>query len=148
MRFRHSTPPRLTASDIEHAAAAVFQMLTPSTVTYPEEAIAFAVDQYATKGGRRRDDVRVVAGELLANAVLHGNEQDPAKTIRTRCLWRKGFYLAVQDEGPGFDVTNPPFVAGRSGVPPEGGLGLPYAKRRADLLYTCGSTVVSWFREG
>lgn len=45
--------------------------------------------------------------EALANAVLHGNRNDPGKRVLVACFCDctsdKGLLLVVRDEGPGFD---------------------------------------------
>ncbi len=123
----------------------VLELPTPAR-DYAPEPIAFAIGHYATAGhGRRGGDVEVVAGELIANAAYHGNDRDPSKLLRVYCLWRQCFYLVVQDEGPGFDIKAPPFVPGKSGIPPEGGLGLAVITQRTDLVYADGSAVIAVF---
>ena len=51
-------------------------------------------------------DIFVALQEALANAVLHGCQNDSAKTIR---CWVEidpsAFRIVIQDPGPGFDVT-------------------------------------------
>jgi hypothetical protein len=137
---------RLCVVDLQAAeGVALLDMSTPVD-PYPEQAISFIVDQYVIGGGGRHDDVRAAVGELLANAVIHGNERDAQKEITTSCAWTNGFYVGVRDEGGGFDVDHPPFVMGRSGKPPEGGMGLKVVRQRSDLLYTDGSAVICAFR--
>ena len=45
--------------------------------------------------------------EALANAVVHGNENDPSRRVLVACFCDctsdKGLLLVVRDEGPGFD---------------------------------------------
>jgi len=49
-------------------------------------------------------DIFVALQEALANAVLHGCENDPSKTI---CCWveidASAFTITISDPGPGFD---------------------------------------------
>jgi anti-sigma regulatory factor (Ser/Thr protein kinase) len=51
------------------------------------------------------NEVTLVARELLANAVMHGNRQDPRKkaSFRLEELCGAGFTVEVKDEGQGFD---------------------------------------------
>jgi anti-sigma regulatory factor (Ser/Thr protein kinase) len=49
----------------------------------------------------------VVLRELLANAVVHGNFNSPARTVRGRVehIAEGQFRIAVEDEGEGFDYA-------------------------------------------
>ncbi len=50
-------------------------------------------------------DILVALQEALANAVLHGSRNDPAKTIHCRVeIDPSAFLITVRDPGPGFDV--------------------------------------------
>ena len=51
-------------------------------------------------------DIFVALQEALANAVLHGCENDGAKTIRCRVeIDPSAFTIVIRDPGPGFDVA-------------------------------------------
>jgi serine/threonine-protein kinase RsbW len=53
--------------------------------------------------------VRVALTEALANALEHGNRNDPTK--RVRCSYRvdaEALVVEVEDEGPGFDPGRVP----------------------------------------
>jgi serine/threonine-protein kinase RsbW len=57
----------------------------------------------------QEEDVEVALREALANAVLHGNQQNIYKRAFIRCHIRFGkLSIIVQDEGAGFDPTNLP----------------------------------------
>ncbi len=51
--------------------------------------------------------VETALREALANAVLHGNRQDPGKKVRICCACEasQGILIVVKDEGEGFDPT-------------------------------------------
>src|SRR6516225_2465906 len=51
--------------------------------------------------------VELALREALNNAVIHGNEMDPAKLVEVRCRCErgKGVWLIVRDHGNGFDPT-------------------------------------------
>jgi anti-sigma regulatory factor (Ser/Thr protein kinase) len=55
-------------------------------------------------------ELEIALREALANAVFHGNRSDAAKRVLVRayCDPKKGFVIAVRDEGPGFDPTKVP----------------------------------------
>src|SRR5437867_4483725 len=51
-------------------------------------------------------DLLMPMKNALGNACKHGNGNDPAKTVSVELvLTRKGAFVAVTDEGPGFDVA-------------------------------------------
>ena len=55
----------------------------------------------------QEEDVEVALREALANAVLHGNQQNICKRVFIRCHIQFGeLSIIVQDEGAGFDPTN------------------------------------------
>jgi serine/threonine-protein kinase RsbW len=55
-------------------------------------------------------ELEIALREALANAVLHGNRSDAAKKVLVRayCDPKKGFVIAVRDEGAGFDPAKVP----------------------------------------
>lgn len=56
------------------------------------------------------EHVELALREALANAIVHGNRQDPQKKVRVRCFCQpnRGMLLAVEDEGSGFDPAKVP----------------------------------------
>jgi serine/threonine-protein kinase RsbW len=50
-------------------------------------------------------DVETALREALANAVIHGNRQNPDKKVRICCACQpgRGLLIIVKDEGDGFD---------------------------------------------
>jgi serine/threonine-protein kinase RsbW len=54
-------------------------------------------------------DVEIALREALANAIIHGNHQDPQKHVRVTCRCEpEGVSIDVKDEGQGFDVDKVP----------------------------------------
>ena len=55
-------------------------------------------------------ELEIALREALANAVFHGNRSDAAKSVLVRayCDPKKGFVIAVRDEGRGFDPGKVP----------------------------------------
>ncbi len=52
-------------------------------------------------------DVEVALREALANAIIHGNHENPRKHVHVRCRCKPDeLSVAVKDEGRGFDVNN------------------------------------------
>jgi hypothetical protein len=119
------------------ASAAVLDIPTPHRA-YPARAIGFVLKQAGTRLQHRIDDIRIVAGELISNAVRHGNRRDASKRLRVYCSWREEcFYFAVQDEGDGFDLCAPSYRC----LPASDSVGLMLSERRADLLYNFNDPV-------
>lgn len=63
----------------------------------------------------KEDDIELALSEALANAVVHGCQCDPSKTVEC-CLvgdGKRGLVIVVRDPGPGFDpaVVPPPTAA-------------------------------------
>jgi serine/threonine-protein kinase RsbW len=61
---------------------------------------------------RNRDgsemDIEIALREALANAVVHGNRQDPRKSVHVtcRCTTDGEVSITVEDEGEGFDADS------------------------------------------
>jgi serine/threonine-protein kinase RsbW len=54
-------------------------------------------------------EVEIALREALANAIIHGNHEDPRKHVYVRCRCRPNeVTIAVKDEGRGFDVNKVP----------------------------------------
>ena len=56
------------------------------------------------------DAVRLALTEALANAIIHGNKEDPSKkvTIWGACEAHEKLLLVITDEGEGFDPASVP----------------------------------------
>ena len=54
---------------------------------------------------KRTDDVEIAIREVLSNAVIHGNHEDPGKqvSVTCRCSVDGEVLITVRDEGLGFD---------------------------------------------
>jgi serine/threonine-protein kinase RsbW len=51
-------------------------------------------------------DVEIALREALANAIIHGNHENPAKHVYVRCRCKADeVSIAVKDEGRGFDTN-------------------------------------------
>jgi serine/threonine-protein kinase RsbW len=52
-------------------------------------------------------DIEIAVREALANAIIHGNHEDPRKhVVVTCCCKRDEVSIAVKDEGQGFNTNN------------------------------------------
>jgi serine/threonine-protein kinase RsbW len=51
-------------------------------------------------------DVEIALREALANAIIHGNHENPRKHVNVRCHCKRDeVSIAVKDEGRGFDLN-------------------------------------------
>src|SRR5882724_5461239 len=60
----------------------------------------------------KEEFVELALREAVSNAILHGNRLEPRKLVHVRCCCEgsKGLFIAVRDQGHGFDpntVANP-----------------------------------------
>ena len=54
-------------------------------------------------------DVEIALREALANAIIHGNREDPRKHVHVNCRCEPDeVSITVKDEGKGFDTNNVP----------------------------------------
>ena len=54
-------------------------------------------------------DVEIALREALANAIIHGNHENPRKHVHVRCRCNPDeLSIAVKDEGRGFDMNKMP----------------------------------------
>lgn len=67
------------------------------------------VARFRNRDGSERD-VEMALREALANAIVHGNQQDPRKSVYVacRCTTDGEISITVQDEGQGFDADSVP----------------------------------------
>ena len=125
------------------------ELTFPSRIAAVEEATA-AVAEILRCTGATEDllyDVEVALREAVANAVLHGNRQDPSKavvvTVRTT---PEKLELTVRDEGAGFDPEAVPDPTAPDQVLRSSGRGLLLMRTFMDqvawLIRTGGGTTV------
>ena len=77
------------------------------------------------------DDLHMALVEALTNAVLHGNHEDPAKTVVVfgRCDAQAQLVIAVTDQGDGFDPAALPDPTAAENVCADHGRGVFLMKR-------------------
>lgn len=82
----------------------------PSSVGYVRHAVSEIVDaceRLAFAGSRATLNLRVALGEVLANAILYGNGEDPGRLVRIDAdLCPGAAVVTVTDEGSGFDLAS------------------------------------------
>ena len=84
----------------------------PATVPALEEVVQdiMALASEMKCGEEHFAEIELALREALANAVIHGNREDPAKKVEVRCFCQpdRGMLLVVEDEGAGFDPKEIP----------------------------------------
>ena len=107
---------------------ASFVLQLPSELNFIEPAVTYLVGRcraYAFDGSRLNLNFRVGVTEALANAVLYGNQSDPAKIVRVEvALDLRRVVLHVKDEGTGFDPSTVPDPTLPDNLEGTGGRGL------------------------
>ena len=105
-----------------------FVLQLPSDLKIIEAAVTYLVGRcraYAFDGSRLNLNFRVGVTEALANAVLYGNQSDPAKIVRVEvALDLSRVILHVTDEGPGFNPADVPDPTLPDHLEDTGGRGL------------------------
>jgi len=90
------------------------------------------------------EDIQIALREALANAVIHGNHQDPGKHVYVGC--RGGtdeVSIVVRDEGQGFDPGDVPDPTAPENIKSSHGRGIYLMKTLMDeVRFERGGTVV------
>jgi serine/threonine-protein kinase RsbW len=103
---------RRTPSAGMHPTEVRVQLRMPSEVACIEQTVSL-VTRHCLSGSAANDNLRfrlqVALAEALANAVVCGNQQDPAKSVQVEAeLCTDHIMVQVTDEGGGFDPEQVP----------------------------------------
>jgi serine/threonine-protein kinase RsbW len=122
-------------------------------LTMPSEisAISPFVDAFIERLQKARciqgdgSDIEVALREALANAVIHGNREDPTKHVHVsfRCDESGELFLVVRDEGAGFNPDTVPDPLAPENLAAEHGRGILMMRMYMDEVHFehCGSEV-------
>jgi len=103
-----SEPGRESAHDSSRDDASVIEVDIPSDVQYSEKVVELVQRECALmKFGARQLmlNLAVALTEALSNAILRGNNDDPAKHVHVMARVDPArLVIEVQDEGAGFDL--------------------------------------------
>jgi serine/threonine-protein kinase RsbW len=98
-----------------------------------------AVLRYAEEAGFNEEDLQKVGmavRESMVNAVLHGNQYDPAKKAGLRLEWRGGgLVITITDQGSGFDPENLPDPLAPENLLRQSGRGIFLIRSFMDEFY-------------
>jgi serine/threonine-protein kinase RsbW len=106
------TPPfavvDMTASDDLIEA---FEVRIPSDISVAHDLQQRIIGLLETQNFPARDvfGARLALEEAIVNAIKHGNQMDPEKSVRVLCrMTRDRLYLEIEDQGEGFDPEDVP----------------------------------------
>ena len=90
------------------------------------------------------EDIEVALYEVLANAVIHGNHEDPGKQVRVSCrCGTDEVSIIVRDKGQGFDIGQVPDPTSSEHIKSGHGRGICLMRTLMDeVRFEGGGTVV------
>lgn len=146
------------------AGSSELELQIPSDTGSIAPAVDEIVGRIRRKGclAGRESDLEVALFEALANAVIHGNQQQAEKRVRISCRHEardKRLSIVIRDEGGGFDPERVPDPTAPENLASEHGRGILLMKTFMDevrfekggtevhLLKKCDVPVKSAFRK-
>ena len=121
---------RRPAAEESGGLEAELSLHVPSDLDYVGEAVEL-ITRYcqscpcALSPRRLRFNLRTALAEALANAIIYGNRQDPARLVHVRVqLGRDAVRIEVSDDGTGFDPSTVPDPTVPENLEREDGRGL------------------------
>jgi anti-sigma regulatory factor (Ser/Thr protein kinase) len=93
----------------------------------------------------KEEFVELALREAVNNAILHGNRSEPRKLVHVRCCCEgaMGVFIAVRDQGPGFDPNTIPNPLAVENLEAEHGRGILLMKSAVDeVSFVRGGTEV------
>lgn len=97
------------------------------------EAFSQEISKKATLNEDKSDNLAIVLTELVNNAILHGNKNNPQKTVRLQVSYYKNcIKVSVKDEGNGFDPSQLDDPTDPANIWKESGRGIFLVKNLID----------------
>jgi serine/threonine-protein kinase RsbW len=93
----------------------------------------------------KEEFVELALREAVSNAILHGNRLEPRKLVHVRCCCEgaKGVFIAVKDQGHGFDPNTIPNPLAVENLESQHGRGIHLMKLAVDeVSFERGGTEV------
>lgn len=100
-------------------------------------------------GAGKENEIELAVQEALANAVVHGCEEDPGRSVQVSvaCDEERGMIIMVRDPGPGFDPQDVPSPVVGENLFADGGRGIYLINQLMDeVRYDKGGTEI-WMRK-
>ena len=93
-------------------------------------------------------DIEVALYEVLANAVIHGNHEDPENQVRVSCrCGTDEISIIVRDEGQGFDTGEVPDPTAPENISSSHGRGIYLMRTLMDEVHFEGGGTVVYMRK-
>jgi serine/threonine-protein kinase RsbW len=93
-------------------------------------------------------DIEVALYEVLANAVIHGNHEDPENQVRVSCrCGTDEISIIVRDEGQGFDIDKVPDPTAPENISSSHGRGIYLMRTLMDEVHFEGGGTVVYMRK-
>ena len=124
-----------------------FALELPSDLRLIDGAIGYLASRlrdYGYEGSRLTLNFRVGVSEALANAMIYGNDRDPAKNVRVEVdLGPEQVAVVVRDQGTGFDPGAVPDPTLPENLEEPGGRGIFLIRELMDEVdfAGCGNCV-------
>ena len=94
------------------------------------------------------EDIEVALYEALANAVIHGNHEDPDNEVRVSCrCGTDEISIIVRDEGQGFDIGEVPDPTAPENISSSQGRGIYLMRTLMDEVHFEGGGTVVYMRK-
>jgi len=94
------------------------------------------------------EDIEVALYEVLANAVIHGNHEDPENQVRVSCrCGTDEISIIVRDEGQGFDIGEVPDPTAPENISSSHGRGIYLMRTLMDEVHFEGGGTVVYMRK-
>jgi serine/threonine-protein kinase RsbW len=140
LRILPGPPPTL--------AHCVFTRSWPSRIDHKQEIMDVLADQLISRGWVAEADhhwIFLCLDEALVNAMLHGNEGDPALTVDIALLCDEvSWALVVADQGAGFSAANVPDHEQPQSLMLEHGRGIRLMQEWLDELVYYRNGACAW----
>jgi len=94
------------------------------------------------------EDIEIALYEVLANAVIHGNHEDPERQVRVSCrCGTDEISVIVRDEGQGFDIGEVPDPTAPENISSSNGRGIYLMRTLMDEVHFEGGGTVVYMRK-
>jgi len=94
------------------------------------------------------EDIEVALYEVLANAVIHGNHEDPERQVRVICrCGTDEISIIVRDEVQGFDIGEVPDPTAPENISSSHGRGIYLMRTLMDEVHFEGGGTVVYMRK-
>jgi len=104
-------------------------------------------DMHCSKG--KENEIELALQEALANAVVHGCDEDPARNVQVcvACDEERGMLIIIRDPGPGFEPQHIPSPLKGENLYASGGRGIYLINQLMDEVHFKKGGTEIWMRK-